>query len=304
MKTLLITNSYDETSDFLLSDLAPEQVFRLNYDLIKEYEIFFEGAEYTITNSAFSVSKNEIVKVFWRKAFLGAEIFDGNITRFHAAEYKYILREIMNFSRNENKFVLNFPDADNFSGKIYQNSIATKYFKIPETFFISSQNPIEINENKIIKSLSSKTFEDGKVLYTTDISGKTLKPKNPYYIQDKISSKYDVTIVYVYGKLFSYCLDRELFKGLDWRNNPFEMAMHWRPFEISEQSKNGVKFIMSELGWSYGRLDFLTDGNELVFLEVNPNGQWGWLDPNKDNGLFSAMRDCIDPNKPMPIIQA
>jgi len=72
MKTLLITNSYDETSDFLLSDFAPEQVFRLNYDLIKEYEIIFKGAEYTISNSAFSVSKNEIVKVFWRKAFLGA----------------------------------------------------------------------------------------------------------------------------------------------------------------------------------------------------------------------------------------
>jgi len=29
--------------------------------------------------------------------------------------------------------------------------------------------------------------------------------------------------------------------------------------------------------------------NKLYFLEVNPNGQWAWLDINEDTGLFSAV---------------
>ena len=41
---------------------------------------------------------------------------------------------------------------------------------------------------------------------------------------------------------------------------------------------------------NFGRLDFLrgNDG-ELYFLEVNSNGQWGWLDYKGDNGLVDAI---------------
>jgi hypothetical protein len=34
---------------------------------------------------------------------------------------------------------------------------------------------------------------------------------------------------------------------------------------------------------------------EPYFLEVNKNGQWAWLDPNFDNGLFAEMCKVIDP---------
>jgi len=301
MKTLLITNSFDETSDFLLGDFAPGQVFRLNYDLIKDYEIFFNNEYYKIETPFLSIEKHEVAKVLWRKAFLGSEHFDLELTKFHAAEYKYILREIMNIAIKEGKFVLNFPDADQFQGKIYQNMVAKKYFKVPETNFISSQRSIEVLDKKIAKSLSSKNFSDGKVLYTTDISGKTLRPQNPFYIQEKISAELDVTVVYVYGKIFSYCLDRKLFNGLDWRSNPFELAKFWKEYHLSKDKLELIESLMSELNWCYGRLDFLLSGDDLIFLEVNPNGQWGWLDSNKINGLFAAIRDAIDPQLPIPI---
>ena len=58
---------------------------------------------------------------------------------------------------------------------------------------------------------------------------------------------------------------------------------------------------MNELQWSFGQLDFLLTDNGLVFLEVlNPNGQWAWLDADQSNGLFAAMKDCIDPDLHCP----
>jgi hypothetical protein len=49
---------------------------------------------------------------------------------------------------------------------------------------------------------------------------------------------------------------------------------------------------MSQLGLRFGRLDLLagdTRCEQVWFLEVNPNGQWAWLDLGQDNGLFDAV---------------
>jgi D-alanine-D-alanine ligase-like ATP-grasp enzyme len=49
---------------------------------------------------------------------------------------------------------------------------------------------------------------------------------------------------------------------------------------------------MRELGLRFGRIDLLANDLNLGkfwFLEVNPNGQWAWLDLEQRNGLFDAV---------------
>lgn len=37
--------------------------------------------------------------------------------------------------------------------------------------------------------------------------------------------------------------------------------------------------LLTTLGLQFGALDFLrTSSGELVFLEINPSGQWGWIE--------------------------
>jgi hypothetical protein len=36
--------------------------------------------------------------------------------------------------------------------------------------------------------------------------------------------------------------------------------------------------------------------NQLFFLEINPNGQWAWLDIEQNTGLFAAVIDEIKNN--------
>jgi D-alanine-D-alanine ligase-like ATP-grasp enzyme len=47
---------------------------------------------------------------------------------------------------------------------------------------------------------------------------------------------------------------------------------------------------MRRLGLTFGALDFvMTADGDLVFLEVNPNGQWLWLDDQLDFGISEAV---------------
>ena len=46
---------------------------------------------------------------------------------------------------------------------------------------------------------------------------------------------------------------------------------------------------MDDLKLQYGRIDFLLKGNEYWFLEVNPNGEWGWLDAEGQHGLLKKV---------------
>ena len=116
-------------------------------------------------------------------------------------------------------------------------------------------------------------------------------------IQELINAKFDVTIAHLYGKNFSFQLNRDELTGVDWRKDQVDQVQIWVPYNLSLDLNLKINAYMKELGLVYGRLDFMNDPSfeEPYFLEVNKNGQWAWLDPNFDNGLFAEMCKVIDP---------
>ena len=50
---------------------------------------------------------------------------------------------------------------------------------------------------------------------------------------------------------------------------------------------------LDETGYRFGRFDFIRKNGELWFLELNPNGQWAWLDEKNEHGLVSMVADTI-----------
>ena len=49
---------------------------------------------------------------------------------------------------------------------------------------------------------------------------------------------------------------------------------------------------MDSLGLKFGRLDMLAKDkslHETKFLEINPNGQWAWLDKSGTDGLLNSV---------------
>ena len=66
------------------------------------------------------------------------------------------------------------------------------------------------------------------------------------------------------------------------------------PWNAGKEFEEKVDAYMKELGLKFGRLDFIIGGAEVQFLEVNPCGQFGWLDDRKltlHNEVVDAILD-------------
>jgi hypothetical protein len=134
-----------------------------------------------------------------------------------------------------------------------------------------------------------------RALFTTEVQFSKLDVRYPWYLQEKVDAKSDVTIFVCGQKLFPFERDRSQLKGLDWRNQDdiFSTEQKWHPFELSTQQNKSVRAFLSGIGVDWGRLDFMWTGSELVFLEYNANGQFVFLDYNNQFGLLDAVVDYL-----------
>lgn len=288
MKTLIITDSYDATTDVLINYIGNLNIFRLNYDMYKETKIsiYNDGIKLSVNNK--EITDKEVSKVLWRKPFN----MDLEIDRYIDAELKYIYREIYNYFSTQNKTILVAPNIEKYIGKIVQMTIAKKYFIVPNW-------SVELNNNLsngicVAKSLSTEMTSNNKIIYTTKITKEHLDIKYPWFLQDLIDSELDITVVYIDGKSFVYELTRKK-DIIDWRKEINKEKQQWKIHQISTEFKNAIIDYMNHLSLKFGRLDFLFKSGIYYFLEVNPNGQWAWLDIENKNGLMAEMVRQISP---------
>jgi len=99
----------------------------------------------------------------------------------------------------------------------------------------------------------------------------------PMIFQEYIRKAYELRIVYVDGDFFTGKIPRGDEEVTDWRatrGRPFQWQHYTLPVTIQEK----ISVMMQELGLHFGALDMIRDiDGEYVFLEVNPQGEWGML---------------------------
>ncbi|XGX80635.1 hypothetical protein LQK93_03475 [Terrabacter sp. BE26] len=116
----------------------------------------------------------------------------------------------------------------------------------------------------------------------------------PWLVQELIDAPYDLTVVYVNGVCFGFLLERAFLPGLDWREAIGTQLADsgWRPVTLSAGVEKALRDTMADLELRFGRLDLLAhdaDCRDVVFLEVNANGQWAWLDIDGRHGVMEAV---------------
>lgn len=185
------------------------------------------------------------------------------------------------------------PFAELRTGKLLQLLHAERVFHVPPYEFVS--NDVASASESVVKSLSSEPV-DGKVLYTTKVQTGELDHHYPWLLQKYVPAAFDVTAVYVRGKVFAFKLHRDfLEESPDWRRY-ISPEQQWTPTQLPEDLLRAVSVYMDVLRLDFGRLDFLLDDEQRYwFCEVNPNGQFAWLDLNGENGLLQAVINEISP---------
>jgi hypothetical protein len=289
---LLVTTSIDGTSDRIVSAYGGD-VFRLNHDLWRDYRISFTQDGWRIDNpiNGLRITSDTVSRAFWWKPF-GLPSKDDALVQ---EEVKYIFRDIYGWCADKGITRGNHFTYHSLFGKLTILGKAKKHFRVPETLVSVGLSGIRNFDGRptVIKSLSSARTSDSNIILTTEADVDRLDPAFPWYVQEKIDSAWDVTVFYCDRRCFAFKRSRADLTGLDWRvaQSRDPSKKDWIAFDLGADATARLVSLSNDIAVDFGRYDFLLDDRtgELVFLELNAQGQWVFLDYGDEYGLL----DCV-----------
>jgi glutathione synthase/RimK-type ligase-like ATP-grasp enzyme len=79
----------------------------------------------------------------------------------------------------------------------------------------------------------------------------------------------------------------------DWRRYDFDNTPHL-PHQLPLDMEQKCVDLVRHLNLNFGAIDLiLTPQGEYVFLEINPNGQWGWIEELTGLPICAAIVDLL-----------
>lgn len=183
--------------------------------------------------------------------------------------------------------------------------------KTPETIITNSYEKLEDFVNRqgdcIIKPTDQHDAftKNGKKyqLYTRKIDVSQLNDfKNsihfaPVFLQKEIKKRYEYRITIIGDKYFVCRIQSQDINNddakLDWRIiNPDKVGHYADDLPISYISK--LQAMLKYFNLNFGAFDIIEDINgNLFFIELNPNGQWYWIEILTGLPMAQAMADLI-----------
>jgi len=117
----------------------------------------------------------------------------------------------------------------------------------------------------------------------------------PTFLQDFVRKRMDVRVTVIGDRLFAVGIESadDEAARVDFRRTEAYDLVH-RPLALPEPVKQACMSLVHRLGLRFGALDLLlTPEGDYVFLEINPNGQWLWLEEMTGLPLTRSMCDLL-----------
>jgi len=113
----------------------------------------------------------------------------------------------------------------------------------------------------------------------------------PGIYQSYVEKAYEVRVLWLDGNYIAAKINSQAseLSQYDWRGNAFNVELE--PIKLSDDIVKKLSQLMKALSLETGSIDLIvTPQGETVFLEVNPTGQFLWLDSQNDQfDSFGAM---------------
>lgn len=203
---------------------------------------------------------------------------------------------------------INQPQAnDAMENKARQLFMASKVgFQIPET--VITNDPKEAwqlakkHGNRLVaKALYSPLIEEPNedyFVFTNEITTADLTPEeeikiSPSIFQQCLNPKIDYRVTVVGETVFPVrveCQNQEC-SHIDWRVEKSDLRFIAcnLPSEVEELCRRYVK----ANGLVFGAMDLVEYNGRFFFLEINPNGEWGWLQKPNNIPIAEALCDLM-----------
>lgn len=310
---LLVTNRRDITIDFVVAELKRRHMpfFRLNSEE-------FSTARCTMAaypRDAWSLSfEGEILQgsnvkaAYFRRPALptcDASITDNGEREYAEAEWSALLKSL--YARLEGLWLNDPIDIFTAEDKPRQLMLASEIgFNVPKTVItndIASVREVVGAGLAIGKPLRQALIngDPERVIFTTLLKSLHNSDEDaialaPFIAQTEIKKLYDVRVTVVGRQLFATAImsQEQEETSVDWRQGSRPDLKHERidlPHEIEEK----CFALMKRLNLRYGAIDMVCDQKgKLWFLEINPNGQWAWIENLTKYPIAAAIVDELE----------
>lgn len=115
----------------------------------------------------------------------------------------------------------------------------------------------------------------------------------PMIIQEYIRKKFELRITIVGDKLFP-CAIYSQESSLAKHDCRADLDVSCEAYELPEPISEKLLELMKRLGLSFGCVDMIvTPDDEYVFLEINPNGAWLWVEKRTGLPIGDAIADLL-----------
>jgi len=288
---LAYLNYFNEDFEVFLEDDSIELEYVIE-DKKFDYEVF--------KNRSFVCHSSEIKSVWYRRtdiqvSRLGSGVFTQEGLETYAknhikTRYEQI-QKCLHTKRCLGKF-----GFGNFNKIEFLETCASLNIEIPKTLITGSKKKLmefwkACNYQAITKSLAAP-FEYiehndlGEVSgyrlgYTVSVDKDTIEILPDRFdlslFQEKLDKQFEIRTIYINKKTFSQAIFSQSRESasLDYRLG-YDSGMRLCNYTLPPEIEDQVQQLMDELDLNFGSIDMVvTKENNYVFLEINPNGQYG-----------------------------
>jgi MvdD family ATP-grasp ribosomal peptide maturase len=160
------------------------------------------------------------------------------------------------------------------------------------------------NGRVVTKMLSSfAVYEGGQefVVFTNSVSPEDLADLSglslcPATFQEAIPKALELRATVVGERIMTASIDSQSSERAanDWRRDGLRMIQDWRHYELPREVEEKLLRLMDYFGLNYGAVDFIvTPDGRHVFLEVNPVGEFCWLESYPGLPVSDAIADVL-----------
>ncbi|ANB34612.1 glutathione synthase/RimK-type ligase-like ATP-grasp enzyme [Rhodovulum sulfidophilum] len=308
---LLATNKRDITSDFIVLELKRRGIeyFRLNTEDLPLADIQFEPQSgWRLKFEKSSLNLSDVRAGYFRRPGtpeIPGGIEDRGAQEYLKSEWTAVLRSLWNSM--EGKW-LNSPFSIlRAEDKPRQLSVATDIgLKVPQTLIGNTFDAVRIFQNNtpvVGKPLRHSLIDHGptgSVIFTHRVApledqDRAAVEISPVIYQAEIEKFFDVRVTIVGARVFAVAIysQTQLETQVDWRRGG-RLDLQHEVVSLPEEISQKCLALTRCLGLQYGAIDLVCDTDGLYwFLEINPNGQWAWIERRTGSQISQAIVDTL-----------
>lgn len=319
MTVLIITHSQDNESIPLVIKAIQEQggkAFRFDTDRfpteVKLDVEYSKGTERLIlTSEQEKLDLREVSAVWYRRIWIGGRIPTTMDAQLRDASIKESRATVQGMIASLKGFHLDpVPNIRRADNKQLQLQVAQELgLDTPRTLITNNPQAVrefakECEEGMITKMLSSfAIYEEGKekVVFTNPVAPEDLENLDglrfcPMTFQEKVPKALELRTIIVGKRVFTASIDSQSSEGArnDWRRRGVALLEDWKPYNLPQAVEEKLLKLMEHFSLNYGALDLiLTPDGRHVFLEVNPVGEFFWLERCPGLPISKAIADIL-----------